>query len=221
MNLSEAKPHLNGHSIIKQLLADNTFLKNNTSGSEEEKIKSIEKHFREIMLVLGLDLEDDSLRDTPNRVAKMYIQETFSGLFEENEPDITLFDNKYHYLEMLIEKNISVYSTCEHHFVPIIGKAHIGYIPNGKVVGLSKLNRIVHYFSKRPQVQERLTVQIASYLKKVLQTEDIAVVIEATHLCVASRGIRDVDSSTITSSFNGQFLDTEKRKEFNLQLKNK
>lgn len=221
MNLSEPRPYPNGHLIIKQLVSDPVFSKNKTGLSKEEKIDSITEHFREIMLVLGLDLNNDSLKDTPARVAKMYIQETFSGLDEENEPDITLFENKYHYSEMLIEKNISVYSTCEHHFVPIIGKAHIGYIPKDRVVGLSKLNRIVHYFSKRPQVQERLTVQIAAYLKKVLHTEDIAVVIEATHLCVASRGIRDVDSSTKTSSFNGQFLNTEKRKEFNLHISGK
>lgn len=214
----EAKPFLNGHSIIKQLTAGTTYPADKTGLTKTEKIKAIAGHFREIMLLLELDLNDDSLRDTPDRVAKMYIEETFSGLLEENEPDITLFENKYHYSEMLIEKNIAVFSTCEHHFVPITGKAHIGYIPNGKVVGLSKLNRIVHYFSKRPQVQERLTVQIAGYLKKVLHTEDVAVVIEATHLCVVSRGIRDVDSSTITSSFHGQFLDTEKRKEFNRQV---
>ncbi|MEO6962536.1 MAG: GTP cyclohydrolase I FolE [Puia sp.] len=214
----EVKPFLNGHSIIKQLIPGTTFPADKAGLTKEEKIKAIAGHFREIMLVLELDLNDDSLRDTPDRVAKMYIEETFSGLLEENEPDITLFENKYHYSEMLIEKNIAVYSICEHHFVPITGKAHIGYIPNGKVVGLSKLNRIVHYFSKRPQVQERLTVQIAGYLKKALHTEDVAVVIEATHLCVVSRGIRDVNSSTITSSFHGQFLDTEKRKEFNRQV---
>ncbi|MDP4250606.1 MAG: GTP cyclohydrolase I FolE [Bacteroidota bacterium] len=218
MNSPEAKPYLNGHSIVKQLVSNPIFPGDKAELTHEEKTKAIADHFREIMLILGLDLNDDSLRNTPSRVAKMYIGEIFSGLLEENEPDITLFENKYHYSEMLIEKSISVYSTCEHHFVPIIGKAHIAYMPNGKVVGLSKLNRIVHYFSKRPQVQERLTVQIAGYLKKVLHTEDVAVVIEATHLCVISRGIRDVDSSTITSSYHGQFLDAEKRKEFNRQL---
>jgi GTP cyclohydrolase I len=221
MNLSEPRPYPNGHSIIKQLVSEQIFSKNKTILSKEEKIESITQHFREIMLVLGLDLNDDSLKDTPARVARMYIRETFSGLDEENEPDITLFENKYHYSEMLIEKNISVYSTCEHHFVPIIGKAHIGYIPNGRVVGLSKLNRIVDYFSRRPQVQERLTMEIAAYLKNVLYTEDVAVVIDATHLCVAFRGIRDADSSTITSSFNGQFLNTGRRSEFNFHLNNK
>jgi GTP cyclohydrolase I len=198
---------------------DHPFPGNKKNAGKEEKIQNIAAHFREIMLVLGLDLEDDSLSGTPHRVAKMFIQETFSGLFAENEPEMTAFENKDHYTEMLIEKDIAVYSTCEHHFVPIIGKAHIGYIPGGKVVGLSKLNRIVHYFSKRPQLQERLTVQIAAYLKKALQTEDVAVVIEATHLCVASRGIRDVNSSTLTSSYHGQFLDTGKRKEFNLAIR--
>ncbi|MCW3120809.1 MAG: folE [Flavipsychrobacter sp.] len=184
-----------------------------------EKIALIEQKFKEIMQILGLDLSDDSLKDTPRRVAKMYVNETFSGLLPENAPAITLFDNKYNYSEMLIEKNIPVYSCCEHHFVPIIGKVHIGYISGGKVIGLSKLNRVVNYFAKRPQVQERLTVQIAEYLKKVLGTENVAVIMEAEHLCVASRGIRDIGCTTITSSYHGIFLTSDKRKEFNQQVK--
>jgi GTP cyclohydrolase IA len=166
------------------------------------------------MEVLGLDLTDDSLKDTPRRVAKMYVKEIFSGLNPENKPAITLFDNRYKFSEMLVERNISVYSYCEHHFVPIIGKAHVGYFSNGKVVGLSKINRIVQYFSKRPQVQERLTVQIAEELKKALQTEDVAVIIDADHLCVASRGVKDVSSSTLTSSYHGKFLNNNTRNEF-------
>ena len=172
---------------------------------DELKIELIEKKFKEIMEVLGLDLADDSLKDTPRRVAKMYVKETFSGLNPKNKPNVTLFDNKYKFNEMLVEKNISVYSYCEHHFVPIIGKAHVAYFASGKVVGLSKINRTVQYFSKRPQVQERLTVQIANELKDMLKTEDIAVIIEADHLCVASRGVQDVNSSTISSSYHGNF----------------
>lgn len=180
-----------------------------------EQIRVIEYHFRKIMLALGLDLTDDSLKNTPQRVAKMYVNEAFSGLNPLNEPSITLFENKYKYREMVLERNIPVYSYCEHHFVPIIGKAHVAYISNGKIAGLSKLNRIVQYFSKRPQVQERLTMDIAEYLKSVLDTEDVAVVINAEHLCVASRGVRDAGCTTITSSYHGQFLDPQKRNEFN------
>ncbi|MFN5884881.1 MAG: GTP cyclohydrolase I FolE [Bacteroidota bacterium] len=181
---------------------------------DELKIELIEKHFREIMLILGLDLDDDSLKGTPHRVAKMYVQEIFKGLNPANRPKVALFENKYQYKQMLIEKNISFYSNCEHHFVPIIGKAHVAYISNGKVVGLSKLNRIVRYYAARPQVQERMTVQIANDLKQVLQTEDVAVVIEADHLCVASRGIQDVSSKTVTSDYSGKFLDQKTREEF-------
>lgn len=181
---------------------------------DELKIELIAKKFKDIMEVLGLDLTDDSLKDTPKRVAKMYVKEIFSGLNPENKPAITLFDNKYKFTEMLVEKSISVYSYCEHHFVPIIGKAYVGYFSNGKVVGLSKINRIVQYFSKRPQVQERLTVQIAEELKKALQTEDVAVIIDADHLCVASRGVKDVSSSTVTSSYHGKFLNNNTRNEF-------
>ncbi len=172
---------------------------------DDVKIELIEKHFRHIMEIMGLDLTDDSLKGTPKRVAKMYIKEVFSGLDPENKPSVTLFDNKYKYDQMLVEKDISVFSNCEHHFVPIYGKAHVAYISSGKVIGLSKLNRIVEYFSKRPQVQERLTVQIANELKQALQTEDVAVVIDAKHMCVQSRGIRDSGSSTVTSYYGGKF----------------
>ncbi len=188
---------------------------------DQTKIELIERHFKEIMLIMGLDLNDDSLKGTPARVAKMYIKEIFSGLNPENKPKIALFENKYQYKEMLVEKNITFYSNCEHHFVPIIGKAHVAYISNGKVIGLSKLNRIVQYFAKRPQVQERLTVQIANELKEVLNTEDVAVVIDAHHLCVSSRGIQDVSSSTLTSSYGGKFLEEATRQEFMQYLSGK
>ena len=182
--------------------------------SDEEKIARIEFHFREIMLTMGLDLEDDSLRGTPKRVAKMYIQEIFCGLNPKNMPQVALFDNKYKYREMLVEKDITFYSNCEHHFVPIIGKAHIAYISNGSVIGLSKLNRIVQYFAKRPQVQERLTMQIAQKLCSILGTDDVAIVIDAHHLCVSSRGVQDVNSSTITAYYGGAFLKEARKNEF-------
>jgi GTP cyclohydrolase IA len=178
------------------------------------KMALIEGHFREIMLVMGLDLNDDSLKGTPARVAKMYIKEIFSGLNPANKPKIKLFENKYKYNEMLVEKNITFYSNCEHHFVPIIGKAHVAYISSGKVIGLSKINRIVQYYAKRPQVQERLTVQIANELRKSLQTEDIAIVIDAAHLCVSSRGVNDTNSRTVTSNFSGKFKDELTKAEF-------
>jgi GTP cyclohydrolase I len=181
---------------------------------DELKIELIEKNFKEIMHILGLDLSDESLRDTPQRVAKMYVKEIFNGLNPDNKPQPTLFENKFKFNEMLVEKNITIYSYCEHHFVPIIGKAHIAYFPKNHVIGLSKLNRIAQYYAKRPQVQERLTMQIASELKETLQTDDVAVLIDADHLCVASRGVNDVNSSTITSSYNGKFLNNETRKEF-------
>jgi GTP cyclohydrolase I len=182
--------------------------------SDDEKIDRIAVHFAEIMDLLGLDRNDDSLSGTPKRVAKMYVKEIFSGLNPKNFPDIKLFDNKYNYQQMLVEKNILFYSNCEHHFVPIIGKAHVAYISSGKVIGLSKINRIVQHFAKRPQVQERLTVQIAEAMKKVMETEDVAVIIDATHLCVSSRGVKDVNSSTVTSYFSGQFEKQDKRNEF-------
>lgn len=181
---------------------------------DDEKIKIISAHFKEIMLTLGLDLTDDSLRGTPNRVAKMYVEEVFNGLNPANKPKVTLFDNKYQYNQMLVEKDITLYSNCEHHFVPIIGRAHIAYISSGKVIGLSKLNRIVQYYAQRPQVQERLTRQIAEELKRVLETDDVAVVIDAAHLCVASRGIKDVNSSTITSDYSGIFTTADFKREF-------
>ena len=182
--------------------------------SDKEKMAKIELHFREIMETLGLDLNDDSLRGTPKRVAKMYVQEIFSGLNPANKPSVALFENKYQYNEMLVEKDITFFSNCEHHFVPIMGKAHVAYISNGYVIGLSKINRIVQYFAKRPQVQERLTVQIAEELKRVLKTDDVAVVIDAAHLCVSSRGIQDVNSATVTSHFSGKFREENTRREF-------
>ena len=178
--------------------------------SDEEKKEKISHLFSEIMDVIGLDLTDDSLKGTPKRVAKMYIDEIFSGLNPANKPKVALFENKYQYNQMLVDKNITFYSNCEHHFVPIIGKAHVAYISSGKVIGLSKLNRIVQYYAKRPQVQERLTNQIAEELKIILNTEDIAVIIDAKHLCVSSRGIKDDTSSTVTSYFGGKFQDQAK-----------
>ena len=181
---------------------------------DELKIELIEKHFKEIMQILGLDLSDDSLKGTPHRVAKMYVTEIFSGLNPKSAPDVKLFENRYNYKNMLVEKSISFHSTCEHHFVPITGHAHVAYVPNGKVVGLSKLNRIVRYFARRPQVQERMTIQIANMLKETLNTDDVAVLIEADHLCVASRGVQDVTSNTVTSEYSGKFLDMKTREEF-------
>ena len=178
--------------------------------SDEEKKQKIAILFEEIMDVMGLDLTDDSLKGTPERVAKMYIDEFFSGLNPKNKPKVALFDNKYQYNQMLVEKNITFYSNCEHHFVPIIGKAHVAYISSGKVIGLSKLNRIVQYYAKRPQVQERLTNQIANELKTILETEDVAVIIDAKHLCVSSRGIKDDTSSTVTAYYGGAFNSTQK-----------
>lgn len=182
--------------------------------SDQEKIERIEKNVSEILETLGLDLSDDSLQGTPRRVAKMYVKEIFAGLHPDLEPKASTFDNKYKYNQMLVEKNITVYSTCEHHLLPIVGKAHVAYISNGSVVGLSKMNRIVDYFARRPQVQERLTKQIVNLLQKVLNTKNVACVIDAKHLCVNSRGIRDVDCSTITAEFGGKFNDQETKKEF-------
>ncbi len=189
--------------------------------SDEEKVEIISKHFEQIMYTIGLDLEDDSLKGTPYRVAKMYVKEIFKGLDPKNKPEVKLFDNKFQYGEMLIEKNISFYSACEHHFVPIIGKTHVAYISKGKVVGLSKINRIVQHYAKRPQVQERMTMQIANELKESLQTDDVAVIIDAKHLCVAMRGIEDDTSTTLTSHFTGKFKKKSIRKELYklLQLK--
>mgnify|MGYP003630980206 CR=1 FL=1 len=188
--------------------------------SDTEKKQRIALLFQEIMDVMGLDLTDDSLKGTPERVAKMYIDEIFSGLNPANKPKIALFDNKYQYNQMLVEKNITFYSNCEHHFVPIIGKAHVAYISSGKVIGLSKLNRIVQYYAKRPQVQERLTNQIAEDLKRILGTDDVAVIIDAKHLCVSSRGIKDETSATVTSYYGGKFNTPSKVAELQNYLKN-
>ena len=182
--------------------------------SDKEKIEIIKDDVRHIMETLGLDLTDDSLNGTPNRVAKMFVNEIFSGLNPKLKPSASTFQNKYKYGEMLVEKNITVYSTCEHHLLPIVGKAHVAYISNGTVVGLSKMNRIVDYFAKRPQVQERLTIQIVKELQNVLNTPDVACVIDAKHLCVNSRGIRDIESSTVTSEFGGLFKEKNVRREF-------
>ncbi|MCG8698171.1 MAG: GTP cyclohydrolase I FolE [Bacteroidales bacterium] len=186
---------------------------------DDAKIELIASHFEEILNILGLDLTDDSLRGTPYRVANMYVKEIFSGLNPDNKPEVRLFENKYQYDQMLVEKDIKVQSHCEHHLVPIVGRAHVAYISNGKVIGLSKINRIVDYFARRPQVQERLTVQIANELKKVLQTEDIAVLIEASHMCVSMRGIKDENSSTVTSHFSGKFKNENTKKEFLTYIK--
>ena len=182
--------------------------------SDEEKINRIQKNVKEILLTLGMDLEDDSLQGTPMRVAKAFVNELFMGLNPENMPKASTFENNYNYGEMLVEKNIVVYSTCEHHLLPIIGRAHVSYISNGKVIGLSKMNRIVEYFAKRPQVQERLTMQIVQALQEALGTDDVACVIDAKHLCVNSRGIKDIESSTVTSEFGGKFKEKETKKEF-------
>jgi GTP cyclohydrolase I len=182
--------------------------------SDDAKIEIIEGHFREIMHTLGLDLTDDSLRGTPRRVAKMFVKEVFSGLNPKNRPHTRLFENKYKYDQMLVEKDITFYSHCEHHFVPIYGKAHVAYFSSGNVIGLSKINRIVQYFAKRPQVQERLTVQIGKEMERVLDTKDVAVVLDANHMCVASRGVGDTNSKTGTAYFSGKFRDENTKREF-------
>ena len=182
--------------------------------SDEEKISIIEKNVFNILDTLGMDLTDDSLKGTPKRVAKAWVNELFGGLKPEKMPKTSTFDNKYSYTEMLVEKNITVYSTCEHHLLPIIGKAHVAYFSKGTVIGLSKMNRIVDYFAKRPQVQERLTMQVVKALQKALGTDDVACVIDAKHLCVNSRGIRDVDCSTVTAEFGGKFKDKNVKREF-------
>lgn len=182
--------------------------------SEHEKIKRIEFHFSKIMQTLGLDLNDDSLGGTPKRVAKMFVKEIFSGLNEETKPAIRLFENPYGYKNMLVEKDITLYSTCEHHFVPIIGKVHVAYIPGDQVIGLSKINRLVQFYAKRPQVQERLTIQISDALKEIFKHDDVAVLIEADHLCVAARGIEDTNSLTVTSTYSGKFENPGLQQEF-------
>jgi GTP cyclohydrolase IA len=182
--------------------------------SDEQKMLVVEEKFAEIMQALGLDLTDDSLKGTPRRVAKMFVQEMFAGLNPDKEPKNSNFENKYNYSEMLVEKDITVYSTCEHHFLPIVGRAHVAYFSNGNVIGLSKMNRVVDYYAKRPQVQERLTIQVVKHLQKLLGTDDVACVIDAKHLCVNSRGIRDIQSSTVTGEFGGKFKDPEVKREF-------
>ncbi len=182
--------------------------------SDQEKIARIQESVKDILTTLGMDLEDDSLKGTPKRVAKAFVNELFGGLNPANKPKLSTFDNNYKYGEMLIEKNITVYSTCEHHLLPIVGRAHVAYISNGNVIGLSKMNRIVDYYAKRPQVQERLTMQVVQSLQEALGTEDVACVIDAKHLCVNSRGVRDIESSTVTSEFGGKFKDENVRREF-------
>ena len=216
-NFTSSNPELNKNNLI----LENPEISFRTELDDDTKIELIEKNFREIMEVLGLDLEDDSLKDSPRRIAKMYVREIFSGLNPANKPSITVFKNNYNYKRMIIEKDITLYSTCEHHFVPIIGKAHVAYFPTDKVIGLSKLNRIVQFFAKKPQLQEKLTEEIAREMMNVLETEDVAVQIEADHLCVRSRGVNDVNSTTVTSSFNGKFNDYEISNEFLSSIKNK
>ncbi|MDA8596101.1 GTP cyclohydrolase I FolE [Flavobacteriaceae bacterium] len=181
--------------------------------SDKEKIERIQESVKDILETLGMDLNDDSLKGTPKRVAKAYVKELFGGLNPDKAPGLSTFDNNYKYGEMLVEKNITVYSTCEHHLLPIVGRAHVAYISKGKVIGLSKMNRIVDHFAKRPQVQERLTMQIVQALQEALGTDDVACVIDAKHLCVNSRGIRDIESSTVTAEYGGKFKDKEVRKE--------
>jgi len=182
--------------------------------SDAEKIEKIQESVKDILITLGMDLTDDSLQGTPKRVAKAFVNELFMGLNPANKPKPSTFDNNYNYGEMLVEKNIVVYSTCEHHLLPIIGRAHVAYISNGKVIGLSKMNRIVEYFAKRPQVQERLTMQVVQAMQEALGTQDVACVIDAKHLCVNSRGIKDIESSTVTAEFGGKFKDMDTKREF-------
>ena len=194
--------------------AENPVRKDAFELTDEEKIDSIKVDVEKILQTLGMDLTDDSIQGTPKRVAKMFVQELFGGLDPSKKPKASTFENNYKYGEMLVEKNITVYSTCEHHLLPIIGRAHFAYISSGRVIGLSKMNRIVDYFAKRPQVQERLTMQIVQELQKALNTEDVACVIDAKHLCVNSRGIRDIESSTVTSEFGGKFKEVATKREF-------
>ena len=202
-------------------ITETQLIKNLHDLTDNEKISIIAGHFEKIMQTLGLDLNDDSLKGTPNRVAKLYVKELFSGLNPDNKPQISLFENKYGYKKMLVEKDITLFSSCEHHFVPIIGKAHVAYIPHKQVIGLSKINRLVQYYAKRPQVQERLTIQISEALKGILQHDDVAVLIEADHLCVASRGIKDTKSQTVTACYSGRFENTATQQEFLTYVYNK
>lgn len=182
--------------------------------SDDEKIKNIQHHFKKIMHELGLDLSDDSLSGTPYRVAKMYVKELFYGLNPANKPKLSIFENKYGYKKMLVEQNITIDSACEHHFLPIVGFAHVAYIPKDKVIGLSKINRLVDYYSRRPQVQERLVLQILNDLQNVLDTKDVIISVTAKHLCVSSRGIKDQNSFTTTLEYGGCFSETATRNEF-------
>ena len=182
--------------------------------SDQEKISIIQKNVKEILYTLGMDITDDSLKGTPKRVAKAYVNELFGGLNPENMPVGSTFNNKYKYSEMLVEKNITVFSTCEHHLLPIYGKAHVAYFSNSNVIGLSKMNRIVDHFSRSPQVQERLTIQVVKALQDILKTDDVACVIDAKHMCVNSRGIKDKDCSTVTGEFGGKFKDQSVKREF-------
>ncbi|SHI54473.1 GTP cyclohydrolase I [Tangfeifania diversioriginum] len=213
-----SKGKLNGYEILGEnhvgTSAETPLRPDAFEKSDVEKMTVIEDKFRDIMATMGLDLTDDSLQGTPHRVAKMFVQEIFYGLNPDNKPAISVFDNKFKYNEMLVEKDINLNSFCEHHFLPIVGKAHVGYISSGQVIGLSKINRIVDYFARRPQVQERLTVQIANELKKVLKTEDVAVVIDAKHMCVSCRGIQDESSTTVTAEYGGRFKEKSVREEF-------
>ncbi len=194
--------------------AENPIREDAFNVSDTEKIALITEDVKHILETLGMDLQDDSLKGTPLRVAKMFVKEIFSGLDPQRKPKASTFENKYKYGEMLVEKNITDYSTCEHHLLPIVGKAHVAYISRGTVIGLSKMNRLVDHFAKRPQVQERMTMQIVQELQQALKTPDVACVIDAKHLCVNSRGIRDIDSSTVTSEFGGAFKDPEVKREF-------
>ena len=212
INIDQINDELGENHVVTS--ANNPLRNDAFNLSDEQKIELIKKDVENILNTLGMDLTDDSIKGTPNRVAKMFVKETFGGLNPNKKPKASTFANNYKYGEMLVEKNITLYSTCEHHLLPIIGKAHIAYISNGTVVGLSKMNRIVDYFAKRPQVQERLTMQIVQELQQVLGTEDVACVIDAKHLCVNSRGIRDIESSTVTSEYGGKFKEDSTRSEF-------
>ncbi len=230
---TNGKHQINGNGHVKLHISDNVLVGDNHVGTsietplredafdltDEQKVVKIEGKFRDIMETMGLDLTDDSLQGTPHRVAKMFVNEIFYGLNPANKPKISVFENKFKYGEMLVEKSINMNSFCEHHFLPIVGKAHVAYISSGEVIGLSKINRIVDYFARRPQVQERLTIQIATELKKVLKTDDVAVVIDAKHMCVSCRGIQDESSTTITAEYSGQFKDKSVREEFLKYLK--
>ncbi|NBC64981.1 MAG: GTP cyclohydrolase I FolE [Bacteroidetes bacterium] len=196
-------------SSVETPIRKDAFLK-----TDHQKIEAIQEYFHKIMVELGLDMEDDSLKGTPYRVAKMYVEEMFAGLNPNNKPELSVFDNKYEYKKMLIESDITFSSACEHHFLPIIGKAHVGYVSSGKVIGLSKINRIVNYYARRPQVQERLSLQIFNELKSVLQTKNVMVIVEAEHTCISTRGVNDKTSKTTTMEYSGVFEEADVRNDF-------